>query len=234
MPAAAIDNIQLTERVCERPTNLSSMVTSTNDIILTWDGPADGSYEVMYRNIYNGNLGYWNVLQNQSSPCTIPSVAKGRYQIWVRHHCGKMPNGEWSECDKSHWIRLSNVVVIKGEGCIDFADITNTAMVSGTYGTYANPILNAGIYDMGEYSAESRHTVNYEHRLDPKTGNALDVIPFNELVSVRLGNWKVGREAETITYTYTVDSVHTILLLKYAVVLHKPSLHPNVQPFFSL
>ena len=60
------------------------------------------------------------------------------------------------------------------------------------------------------------------------------MIPPGELVSVRLGNWNKNYEAETITYTYTVDTTNTILLLKYAVVLQNPSGHYNSQPYFSL
>ena len=42
-------------------------------------------------------------------------------------------------------------------------------------------------------------------------------------MSVRLGNWNNGSQAETVTYTYTVPAnSNVIMILKYAVVFEEP------------
>ena len=77
--------------------------------------------------------------------------------------------------------------------------------------------------------------MNLDFSFDPNTNNRLQVIPPGSLASIRLGNWRTGGEAESITYTYTVDSMAYILLLKYAVVLEDPSGHGHdVMPLFAL
>ena len=159
-PAPIVDNIQLTERVCERPTNLTSTVNQNNEIVLTWTGAAGSNYDVMYRNIANTMSGSWTVLNNQSSPCTLTGLNKGRYQVWVRHRCDSLGGTPVDECDASHWARLTNIVVITSDGCINFTDIHNSNLVRATYGNYTNPTMNVGVVDFGEYDVNSRHTVN--------------------------------------------------------------------------
>ena len=81
---------------------------------------------------------------------------------------------------------------------------------------------------------DSRHTVNWDiHAYDPRTHNLLPLIPDGELATVRLGNWKYNNEWESVTYDYYVDSVYSILVLKYAVVLEDPGHPKREQPHFT-
>ncbi|MBP5536524.1 MAG: gliding motility-associated C-terminal domain-containing protein [Bacteroidales bacterium] len=118
--------------------------------------------------------------------------------------------------------------------CIDFTDFTS-CWTTATYGTFENPDVNEGAYDMGSASPFSRHTVHTSrNEYDYRTGNALRTVPPGETASVRLGNWRTGAEAESIKYEFMVDSsVSGLLILKYAAVIQDPSHHPSQQPRFT-
>jgi hypothetical protein len=94
-----------------------------------------------------------------------------------------------------------------------------------------------GAVDYGYNSDASRHTKHYiPGEVDPRTGNMLPTVPEGEVVSVRLGNWNIGGEFESVTYTHQIDSgSNMILLLKYAIVIEDPG-HPDRsdQPVFML
>ena len=224
-PGAVIDNIMIKSTECSEPTDFN-VITDDNNIILTWDSLINNC-EVMYRNTEVNFDASFITIQNQSSPCTIPNLPKGRYSFWVRQVC------DTSEYGYSSWVKDHNVLSIINDRCINFIDFTSP-YVSATYGVYTNPYQNVGFVNFGQFSIDSRHTVNYTQDYDLRTNYGLKVIPDGSLVSVRLGNWDVYTKAETITYTYTVDSLASILLMKYAVVLQFPN-HPAAkQPFFQL
>ena len=69
--------------------------------------------------------------------------------------------------------------------------------------------------------AVNRHTVITQQGTDPGTNFQLPFLPPGESAVVRLGN-NTGGEAEAITYQFTVDPDHSILLVKFAVVLEDP------------
>ncbi|MGM9820941.1 MAG: gliding motility-associated C-terminal domain-containing protein [Candidatus Onthomorpha sp.] len=70
---------------------------------------------------------------------------------------------------------------------------------------------------------------------DPRTGNRLRIVPVGESVSVRLGNPYSGSQAESISYTYTVDTTNSdLLFLKYAAVLQDPGHAQSQQPRLTL
>ncbi|MDR1591786.1 MAG: hypothetical protein LBS16_02730 [Prevotellaceae bacterium] len=111
--------------------------------------------------------------------------------------------------------------------CIAFLDL-NSPTTTCTYGNFDNPYLGIGVVN-------NRHTIHTNpNELDSRTGNRLRTIPVGESASVRLGNWSTGAQAESITYTYQVDSETAILVLKYAVVLQSPSHNRSQQPKFKL
>ncbi|MBP5401516.1 MAG: gliding motility-associated C-terminal domain-containing protein [Bacteroidales bacterium] len=116
--------------------------------------------------------------------------------------------------------------------CIDFTDWGNPA-ITCTYGTYDDPYATVGIIDNGSWSPLSRHTIHYLNEPDPRTGDSLMTIPPCEPYSVRLGNWSIGAEAESIAYDWLVDTADAdILLLKYAAVLQNPHHEMDEQPRF--
>lgn len=117
--------------------------------------------------------------------------------------------------------------------CIDFTNL-NSPYVTAYYGTYNNPRAHTGVVDYGSNSISSRHTVNTNtSQYDARTNNQLRVIPQGYTASVRLGNWGVNCQAESIVYDYTVDtSEFDMLILKYAVVLEDPDHFSSIQPKF--
>ena len=103
------------------------------------------------------------------------------------------------------------------------------------WGTFSNPEQNEGVIDNGYQSYLSRHTIHQDPtETDPRTGNLLHTVPNGSCSSVRLGNWNTGSEAESIIYTYTVDTNDAdLLLLKYAAVLEDPNHSAVEQPRFT-
>ena len=107
--------------------------------------------------------------------------------------------------------------------CPDFTDLTAPGVIC-QYGTFVNPFQYTGI-------AVNRHTVITQQGTDPSTNFQLPFLPPGESAVVRLGN-NTGGEAEAITYQFTVDPDHSILLVKFAVVLEDPHHMSWDQPRF--
>lgn len=108
--------------------------------------------------------------------------------------------------------------------CPDFTNLTG-GDVTCQYGNFQNPFMNTGI-------AYGRHTVITQQGSDPNTGHQLPFLPPGENRVVRLGNEQVGKQAEAITYQFTVNPDYAILLLKFAVVLEDPGHPAPAQPRF--
>ncbi len=106
----------------------------------------------------------------------------------------------------------------------DFTDLNGTCVV-WNYGNTSNPFLHTGI-------ASTRHTRITENGFDPNTGNKLPLIPDGDSVSIRLGNMRIGAEAEALTYRFKVQYNKTLLALRFAVVLQDPGHAPKEQPRF--
>lgn len=119
--------------------------------------------------------------------------------------------------------------------CIDFTNL-RSENVTCTFGSFSNPYQYIGIRDDGPDKASSRHTIHKNaNETDPRTGNQLHTVPPGEVASVRLGNWNIGAEAESITYNYFVDPDETpILVFKYAAVMQDPNHTPEEQPHLKL
>lgn len=108
--------------------------------------------------------------------------------------------------------------------CPDFTNLTG-ANVTCQYGSFDDPFQFTGI-------ASGRHTVITQQGSDPNTGHQLPFLPPGENRVVRLGNEQVGKQAEAITYQFTVNPDYAILLLKFAVVLEDPGHPAPAQPRF--
>ena len=108
--------------------------------------------------------------------------------------------------------------------CPTFTNLTGSG-VTCQYGDFQNPFQYTGI-------ASGRHTVISQQGSDPNTGHQLPFLPPGENRVVRLGNEQVGKQAEAITYQFTVNPDYAILLLKFAVVLEDPGHPAPAQPRF--
>lgn len=234
--SAAIDNVQINSSVCARPQNFVATSTECGTIDLTWTG-ASSAYEFEYRN--SGEGGKWTPVMTGTAglagSVTLPNLPEGRYDFRVRGIC---------EPDMSGWAYVSDYLVFCPEKrCINYVDLHNSDRVTCTYGTtdfsgydHSSQAAydNVGVIDFGP-DMEQRHTVIWDRTAtDPRTNNKLSLIAPGEFASVRLGNWSVGRGAESVSYRYTVDEDNPILLLNYAVVMQDPKHSSNEQPRFVL
>lgn len=116
------------------------------------------------------------------------------------------------------------IIIRTSAQCPDFTDL-NDPHATCYYGTFSNPFEHVGII-------EGRHTVITQQGTDTNTRNALPFLPFGEDRVIRLGNDRTGAEAEAISFEFTVDPAHTILLIKFAVVLENPRHPEEAQPRF--
>jgi hypothetical protein len=242
-PSIVVDNIQIAKseiQGCGKPMNVK-VSTLSSDVTVSWTGGALG-YELMYRK--SGEKDPVVVTGINQTSYVLKGMAEGIYDIFVRSCC---PG------DISIWVIKNNVLVYDAAAhCIDFInwDSEGTECRTGNHkcggrfvGDKFVPKIDddvpqqKGAVDYGYNSIESRHTWHYmPGEMDARTGNELPTVPEGEVVSVRLGNWNMGGEFESVTYTHQIDSgSNMILLLKYAIVIEDPG-HPDKtdQPVFML
>lgn len=239
-PSIVIDNIQIAKselQGCGKPMNVK-VSTLSSDVTVSWTGGALG-YELMYRK--SGEKDPVVVTGINQTSYVLKGMAEGIYDIFVRSCC---PG------DTSIWVIKNNVLVYDAAAhCIDFInwDREGTECRTGKHksggrfsGNKFIPNVEStekGAQDFGYASIASHHTWHYmPGEKDPRTGNQLSTVPEGDVVSVRLGNWNMGGEFESVTYTHQIDSgANMILLLKYAIVIEDPG-HPDKtdQPVFML
>ncbi len=117
--------------------------------------------------------------------------------------------------------------------CFDMTNL-NSPNITCTYGSFYNPYQYIGVVDYGSSSINSRHTINTDvYATDPQI-SALSIVPKGETSSIRLGNWEIGAQAESVTFFYTVNADKPILLLKYAAVMENPGHDSSNQPRLTL
>lgn len=220
-PGACVDNVNIIPlNSCERPKQIGASVDGV-DVTVRWSGLAD-SYDIRGRLQGSDN---WVEASGLTSPSfTFNNLGEGVYDIYIR-----------SNCDDYHsaWVSYRQFVFYKGTRCVEYMDLNKNVC---WYGNVDNPKATQGVVDYGYEAKESRHTLHYDVlETDPRTDNKLKTVPDGELASVRLGNWDINGEAETIEYDYYVkEGENAVLLLKYAVVLQAPNHGMDDQPRFKL
>lgn len=220
-PGACLDNINIIPlSSCERPNSIRATVDGT-DVTVAWSGAAD-SYDIRGR--LQGSE-TWVEASGLTAPTfTFNNLGEGVYDIYIR-----------SNCDDYHsaWVSFKQFVYYPGTRCVDYLTLTDD---NCWFGDTDDPKANAGVVDYGYTSKFSRHTIHYNTiELDSLTDYKLKTVPEGEIASVRLGNWNVDGEAETIEYDYDVnEGENSVLLLKYAVVLQNPNHDMTSQPRFKL
>lgn len=241
--AACIDNIQLTNKNAHKPTNLEVTLETCDSVTVSWKGDAD-EYELEYRSsTENAWYSADEVDRSYTGGSTLlNNLQDGAYDFRVR--------GVYYDLDGtpsySAYEQLTNYPIFcPDQHCINFVNLTDPELVTCTYGTTSysggysgsgnSAYSNVGVVDFGWESINSRHTVNWDRTAtDPRTGGQLKLVPTGEFASVRLGNWDTGYGAESVAYDYVVDSVNSILLIKYACVMEDPSHDGNEQPRLKL
>jgi len=224
--SACVDNIQITTRNCAKPANLMAEVVG-DSVLVTWTGTS-AQYCVEYRRYGRER---WSVQTGiRDEKFVIEGLDEGAYDIRVRGVCNDVDTSAYA-------YRTSFGVYYPDRHCINYVDLYGEDVVA-TFGTFANPYANLGVYDT-TYTDDpkyQRHVVNWDpDEYDPRTANRLKIVPDDEVASIRLGNWNTGSEAESVSFYYEVDGENAaILLLKYAVVLEDPNHGAADQPHFNL
>ncbi len=231
---ACIDNVQICKANSAPPSQVTVDVACDSTVV-RWTGTSD-SYQMGYRRIgednWHNRLGLTALAGN--GEVVIEGMEEGMYDFRIRGIMGG---------DTSVYTYKSSVVLFCPEAhCINYVDLHDTTGTVvcrtgeiGSSGAVNPSRTRIGTVDYGPDDENSRHTVNWDvHAYDVRTRNQLPLIPDGELATIRLGNWRTGAEWESVTYDYYVDSIYSILLLKYAVVLEDPGHDRASQPRFTL
>jgi len=216
----------MTSCACPVAQNVHVENISDGSILISWDNdPTSQGWIVEYRK-KDSTISHFDTTMTNS--ITIPSSeVTGYYDCWIH-----------SLCDSLNLLCAEYIEFINIEtagNCMNYTDLTSTD-VTANYGTYQNPYIFTGLIDNGPLDIKSRHTVNIDTSArDARTNNMLRIIPNGEKTSVRLGNWKDGAQAESLTYRYIVDTNnYDLMILNYAIVLQDPNHTPSNQPRFLL
>ncbi len=197
--------------------NISVTNTGSNYISISWNGDANVPNYIVEYGPTGFTPGTGTTISTTNPNATLNRLLEGTvYDIYVYFDCddnGSIVGDAFAFMTYSH------------TNCIDYTDLTASGVVC-TYGRFSNPYASIGIIN-------GRHTI-ITGGTDPYTSGQLQCVPPGANESVRLGNSSAGYEAESITYTYMVDTnVNEILILQYAAVLQDPG-HPYAaQPRFT-
>jgi len=241
-----IDNIQIGDATLKKPVNVQvESICEDSVMLVSWESGL-AEFEVQYRQVGTSTWrradgltdGVDGFTRTNGIYCSygLQRIKEGAYDVRV---CGKS-----GDIVTIFTYRNQYLVYCPENHCVDYLDFTNPN-VECTYGyhpltsghTSETPYSYPGWIDFGPDSEESRHTIHTDPtETDPRTDDALLTVPKGALASVRLGNWKTGGEAESITYNIKVDSANQgVLIVKYAVVLENPKGHKHEQePSFLL
>lgn len=226
-----IDNLQIGDATLKKPTKLTvEPICDDSVLMVSWESGLS-EFEVQYRKVgtstwrrQDGITDGVEGFTRDGLKCSYPlhRIGEGSYDVRVQ---GKNESGSI----RTNFTYKNQILVYCPENhCIDYLNFSSPNLVC-TYGhEWGNqgetPFSNIGAVDFGPDAKESRHTRHVDPlELDPRTDSCLHTVPSGALASVRLGNWNASYEAETMTYSFVVDSANQgVLIIKYAVVLEKP------------
>ncbi len=226
---ACIDNIQMTTADCRKPTNLTAEARN-DSVFLSWTGTSE---QYILERRKRGTDRWFSYTGLTKKSLILEGLSEGTYDFRVRGVCV----GETDTVMSAYDYLNAFLVYYPDRHCIDYVHLDNPS-IRATIGTYDNPYAQDSTLVLGEGASDryARHAVNVDpDALDPRTANGLRLIPEGSLASVRLGNWSVGGEAESLSFEFLVDTLDAaIVLIKYAVVLEDPSHDAKIQPRFTL
>lgn len=197
--------------------NIQTSLMTDTTCRVTWDDHSSGSEWVFW---YSSDREHWDSIPCPSRNVHLHNLVEGTtYYVYITNNA--------VECIDTTWFQFC----AGGDNCIDYANLYSCHTICHT-GRYDNPDEYVGIVDYGPDNMYSRHTiVSDTTATDPRTGGMLKCVPSGYAASVRLGNWDIGGQAESILYEYIADTTNAdILLLRYAAVMEEPGHIPEHQP----
>ena len=241
-----IDNLQIGSATLKKPQHVTvEPICEDSTLLVSWEG-GQSEYEIQYRQVGSGT---WRIADGLMEGVEGFTRTNGKYCSYTLHRIGEgtydvRVRGKSGDLYTNFTYKHQTLVYCPENHCVDYLNFDSPNVLC-TYGyhplksstTPNSPYEFLGYIDYGPDSEESRHTRHVDPtEVDPRTDSCLHTVPPGALASVRLGNWKKGAEAESITYTFTVDSAKQgVLIVRYAVVLENPGGHPHDQePSFSL
>ncbi len=216
------------------PGNISGTTTVTitsEDVTLSWNDPSGASSWTVEYGLLGFTPGTGTTITANSNPFTVQNLSANTQYTFYVYNVGSPSYG----CGSFVSCRTECEGILNNTTCFDFTDLTASNVIC-RYGVFANPNETIGVIDNGPSSISSRHTVHTDvSETDSRACNGLHTIPPCANASVRLGNWAIGAEAESITYEYHVNiTVNELLVLKYAAVMEDPGHDPSEQPRFTI
>lgn len=151
---------------------------------------------------------------------TLSGLLAGEdYEVFVSARYG---DSLWSEPSRVEFRAPCDTQSMRG---IRFFDLDapdvqcRTGVIGYGYG------WDVGVVDSGSLSPVSRHTVHTNAlERDPYTLGQLRCVPEGHCAAVRLGNWRVNAEQESVSYWLDVDTNdYDLLVLRYALVEENPN-----------
>ena len=213
---------------CACPRAEGAYLLSIDDgiVILEWEHDPDAYGYIVEWKVEGSSITHYDTTYTNSIMLDMRGL-NGKILASIHSYCDNYA----PECAA----QLSFILVETVGNCFDYTDLEAEA-VNARFGTFDHPYVFSGLINYGYESINSRHTVHYDTtERDVRTNNALRTIPQGALASVRLGNWKGGAQAESITYAYKVDTNnYNLMILDYAIVLQDPDHDPVEQPKFLL
>lgn len=220
---AGIDNIQITSRNCTKPYDVKALI-SNDSVLVSWEGTSE-NYSFERRR--HGSDQWYKYSGLTKKEILLEGLAEGAWDFRVRGIC--------NDVDTSAYAYLNSFIVYYPERhCVDFVHLSGDN-IHGTIGTFKDPYaISDTIVDFGD-DVRSRQTVILDpDKHDPRTCNQLLMVPDGEWASIRLGNWGVGSQAESMSFDIDVTESSALLLVKYAVVMQDPNHGEKDQPRFRL
>lgn len=236
LTSIAIDNFQLAKAPVNEdyPNNIHvTTVLGVSDV--SWDAQSD-TFEVKYRKKGEEEFTTVKVYERK---ITLTNVEYGAYEFWI---CSINDAGQSA-------YTIFPTVYLYETDCFDALNMYNATFEYGIWHYYNNQGVVKEIQgnervDFGPTDIRSRHTTHFDTlEVDPRTvikqGKdtiaCLRTVPKGEFGSVRLGNWAINSEYESVSFQYPVESNSTaVLLIHYAIVLENPDHPATEQPRFTL
>lgn len=221
----SIDSVW-TKCSCPISNNVSISNISNGNVLISWaNDPSSPGWIVRWNRRGSTNYHFDTTITNYITLPIADSI--GYYDLVIFSYCDNFN----IRCAKT----LEFINIETAGNCMNYTDLKSTD-VTATYGTFQSPYMFNGLIDKGYLDISSRHTVHLDTaQRDLRTKSVLRTVPKGEMSSVRLGNWNIGAQAESLTYRYEVDTNnYDLMILKYAIVLEDPNHTPEDQPRFTL